>query len=275
MMNLKRCNSLLICFIIAVIGCHNRPKVEAVNEWKTYFEKYDVQGSFTLFDEKNNTYKVYNEKQFSQFFTPASTFKVCNSLIGLETGVINDENYTIQWDSIRRNEVWDADHDLKSAYKNSTVWYYQELARRVGGEKMKYWLDRSQYGNMDTTGGIDKFWLTGGLRISPVRQIDFLQRLHNKKLPFSERSMNIVEKIMVEEQTKNYILRAKTGWGNEKDIDVGWYIGYVQTKDNVYYFANCIQIDSAKLSNIRSADNFAKARKEIVREILASKSIIR
>ena len=272
-MNLKRFDILLICFVIGLSGCHNRPKVEAENEWKKYFKKYGIEGSFTLFDEMNNTYKVYNEKQFSQFFTPASTFKVCNSLIALETGAVKDENYVIKWDGVHRNEIWDADHDLKSAFKHSTVWYYQELARRVGGEKMKYWLDRSQYGNMDTSGGIDRFWLTGGLRISPVRQIDFLQRLHNRKLPFSSRSMEIVEKIMVEEQTKNYVLRAKTGWGNEKDIEIGWYIGYVQTKDNVYYFANCIQADSAKLSNIEFADKFSNARKEIVREILKDEKI--
>ena len=69
---------------------------------------------------------------------------------------------------------------------------------------MKYLLDKANYGNADTSGGIDKFWLTGGLRITPEQEIDFLKRLYNNKLPFSQRTMDIVKKIMVFEQTPFY-----------------------------------------------------------------------
>lgn len=149
-----------------------------------------------LYDPQTDKYVFYNPNQFEQTFSPASTYKICNSLIGLETGVIKDENFVIPWDSVtRQNPNWNSDHDLKTAFKNSTVWYYQELARRVGRQQMKYWLDKANYGNADTSGGIDKFWLTGGLRISPKQQIDFLKRLHDNKLPFSQRSVDIVKKL--------------------------------------------------------------------------------
>lgn len=265
---------LILSFILIFSGCHNRPKVEANNGWKKYYDTYGLEGSFVLYDENKNTYTIYNELQFTTPFIPASTYKICNSLIGLETGIIKDKNFVLRWDSIRRNTVWDADHDLKTAFKNSTVWYYQEIARRVGKEKMKYWLDMSQYGNMDTTGGIDKFWLSGGLRISPLQQIDFLQRLHNDKLPFSKRSVDIVKDIMIENDTLGYVLRAKTGWGTQGKKDIGWYVGYVQTKDNVYYFANCVQADGEKLNNNETAIKFDKARRVIAQEILKSMNII-
>ncbi|MBK8852777.1 MAG: class D beta-lactamase [Saprospiraceae bacterium] len=143
-----------------------------------------MEGSFVLYDPQTAKYIFYNQDQYKQTFSPASTFKICNSLIGLETGLIQDENFIIPWDSVTRNLVWDKDHDMKTAFANSTVWYYQELAKRVGGQKMKYWLDKTNYGNADTSGGIDRFWLTGGLRISPEQQIDFLKRLHDKNCLF-------------------------------------------------------------------------------------------
>jgi len=242
---------------------------ETREDFKQFYDQYDVMGSFVLYDLNNDKYIFYNQFQFKQEFTPASTFKICNSLIGLETGVIKDENYIIKWDSIqRRIPAWNQDQDLKSAFKNSTVWYYQELARRVGGERMKYWLDKANYGNADTSDGIDKFWLTGGLRITPEQQIDFLRRLHDNKLPFSQRSMDIVKNIMIVKDTLNYVVRAKTGWGFQNDVNIGWYVGYVEIKDNVYFFANCIQ------SSNEDNSDFAKARIEIVYKILAALNIL-
>jgi len=238
------------------------------NDFKKYFDLYDADGSFVLYDQKNNEYTFYNREQSTQAFTPASTFKICNSLIGLETGVIKNENYVLPWDSIKRRFIWDTDTDLKTAYKNSTVWYYQELARRVEGQQMKYWLDKAHYGNADTSGGIDKFWLSGGLRISPQQQIDFLRRLHDNKLPFSQRSVDIVKKIMIQYDTLDYVIRAKTGWGDEPERFIGWYVGYVEKGDNVYYFSTCMQT--------RGKDDryIAAARKAITFDILDDLGIV-
>jgi len=249
-------------FIALFSSCNLLNKNEIRDDFKQSYDAYKVQGSFVLYDLKNDKYLFYNRSQFEQVFTPASTFKICNSLIGLETGVIADENFVIQWDSVvRKRPAWNKSQDLKTAFKNSTVWYYQELARRVGGQKMKFWLDKTQYGNADTMGGIDKFWLSGGLRISPKQQIEFLKRLYLNQLPFAQRNMDIVKKVMVAVDSANYTIRAKTGWGMENGTDIGWYVGYYQTKANVYFFANCIQ--NADTTN----QQFANARIEICKKI--------
>jgi beta-lactamase class D len=264
-------NQNILILTLAVCGltaCKQKQGSEIREDFKKYYDQFQVEGSFVLYDPQQNKYTFYNPDQFKQSYSPASTFKICNALIGLETGVIKDEDFVIPWDGVTRNPLWDKDHDLKTAYQNSTVWYYQELARRVGGEKMKHWLDKANYGNADTTGGIDQFWLTGGLLISPEQQIDFLKRLHDDALPFSERSVNIVKDIMVAKDTLDYVIRAKTGWGGYGDKDVGWYVGYLEIKDNVYYFSNCVQIESEKLDDVNRAIGFDKARKQIVYKIL-------
>ncbi len=265
-------NPAFALFTFVIFGfnaCQPKTASETRNDFKKYYDSFQVDGSFVLYNPQDEKYIFYNPKQFEQVFIPASTFKICNSLIGLETGVIPNENFVIPWDSTQhQNPSWNADHDLTTAFKNSTVWYYRELARRVGPSQMNFWLHKANYGNADTTGGIDKFWLTGGLRITPKQQIDFLQRLHDGKLPFSKRSMDIVKNIMIMKKTPVYTLRAKTGWAWQGGKDIGWYIGYLETKNKVYYFANCIQsTDSLNAS-------FSIARTEIADRILKDLKLI-
>lgn len=265
---MKQAIWVLILAVCGLTACKQKQSTEIREDFKKYYDQFQVEGSFALYDTRQDKYTFYNQDQFKQAFSPASTFKICNSLIGLETEVIKDENFVIPWDSIVRNPVWDKDFDLKNAFANSTVWYYQELARRVGGTKMKYWLDKANYGNVDTSGGIDKFWLDGGLRISPEQQMDFLKRLHDYKLPFSKRSVDIVKNIMITKDTADYLIRGKTGWGGHDGKDIGWYVGYVEIKDNVYYFTNCVQIDSEQLNDVNRAIGFDNSRTEIVYKIL-------
>lgn len=237
---------------------------------KHYYQEYRVKGAFALYNLKEDKYILYNPAEFDSAYSPASTFKICNTIIGLETGVIKDENFVIKWDSVtRQNTDWNKDTDLKTAFKNSTVWYYQELARRVGGARMKMMLDSLHYGNADTTGGIDKFWLRGGLTISPRQQIDFLKRLYFNKLPVSIRTLDMVKRICIAEQTKRYTLRAKTGWAVANGVNIGWYVGYVETKNNVYFFVNLVQNNDMDYSDI-----FSRSRIEVARKILKLMAII-
>jgi beta-lactamase class D len=269
MTDIKHIILILALIVSRLAACQQEQKqeqeagTEIRNDFKEYYDRFKVVGSFVLYDQKNDRYIYYNKERSGQPYIPASTFKICNSLIGLETGVIKDQHFVIPWDSVKRQVPnWNSNHDFRTAFKNSTVWYYQELARRVGAERMKYWLDKTGYGNTDTSGGIDKFWLSGGLRITPLQQIDFLKRLHDNMLPFSQRSMDIVKNIMIARDTLDYVVRAKTGWGMQDNRDIGWYTGYLETVDNVYYFANCIQ------TNDPDNNDFARARVEIVYLIL-------
>jgi len=255
-------------------ACQQKKASENTVNFKSFYDKYQVNGAFALYDSRNEKYIYYNKSQFNEAYTPASTFKICNALIGLETGVIKDENFVIPWDSVNRNPVWDKDHDLKTAFKNSTVWYFQELAKKVGEEKMKYWVEKAYYGNATITGGIDKFWLSGDLRISAAQQIDFLKRLRNNQLPFSQRSMDIVKNIMIEKDSMQVIIRGKTGWGGQANIDIGWFVGYIETKDNVYYFSNCVQIESVLLNDVQRAILFDHSRTAIVYQIVDSLNLL-
>jgi beta-lactamase class D len=233
------------------------------SEDKLELEKYfqDFTGAFVLYDLNNDHYSRYNPERCAERFLPASTFKILNSLIGLETGVIPDEDYVIKWDGTQyENSAWNRDHTLKTAIQHSVVWYYQELARRVGTEKMQYHVDAVQYGNKDITGRIDSFWLDGALRISADEQVELLKRLYHDDLPFSRRSMKIVKEILVLENTNTYRLIGKTGSGLVDTSYIGWFVGYVEEKDTVYFFVTNIESSSSEADGVKA--------KEITRDIL-------
>lgn len=260
---------ILLLVLISTSSFNILPKDVIRSDFKKHYTKFNVQGSFIIYSKNEDEYTFYNKAQTSESFTPASTFKICNSLISLDSKVIKDENEVIKWDGKeRQNPAWNHDTDMRSAFKNSTVWFYQELAKRVGETQMKSLIEKAQYGNCNISGGIDAFWLSGGLRISPIQQIEFLKRLDNGRLPFSKSSMAILKDIMIVDNKSNYVIRAKTGSGKQDGKYIGWYVGYVTTKNNVFYFSNCIQ------STEKNPD-FNNARIEIANTILDELGILK
>ena len=208
------------------------------NEFADVFSRAGVTGTFVLYDPETRRYRMHDPDRAQTRFIPASTFKIPNSLIALELGIIPDTSTVLEWDGVERSvPAWNRDHSMTSAIRSSVVWFYQELARRTGEDRMREWLRRIGYGNADIGGGIDTFWLTGDLRISALEQIDFLERLRESSLPFSESSMSDVRDILVETRADDFVLRAKTGWASTDSVDVGWYVGYVERADGVHYFA--------------------------------------
>ena len=237
---------LLPCSILTAQSFEEHP------ELGKFFKKKNIHGCFLLYDLNQNKYLGYNFSRTDSAFIPASTFKIFNSLVALETGVIKDENEIIKWDSVdRHNEQWNKDNNLRSAFKYSVVWFYQELARRIGQKRMQKYIDTVGYGNKNINGGIDFFWLRGDLRITPKQQVDLLERLYNNDLPFSQRTMDIVKDIMIFEKTNSYVLRAKTGWGMRLTRQIGWFVGYVVKGNDVFFFANNIDIKKDEDANGR------------------------
>lgn len=163
---------------------------------------------------------------------PASTFKIPNSIIALETGVVGDpDNDVFKWDGVVRSiEGWNRDHTLRSAIAASSVPVYQEIARRIGQERMQKYVDLFEYGNRDIGGGIDQFWLTGNLRIDPVQQVDFVDRLRRGALPVSKRSQELVRDILSVTKVGDAVIRAKTGLlGAERgQPSLGWLVGWAE-----------------------------------------------
>jgi beta-lactamase class D len=172
---------------------------------------------------------------------PASTFKIPNSVIALETGVVGDPDKDIfKWDGVVRDiEAWNHDHTMRSAIAASAVPVYQEIARRIGAERMQKYLDLFEYGNRDIGGGIDQFWLTGNLRIDPIQQIDFVDRLRRGTLPVSKRSQDLVRDILPVTKVGDSIIRAKSGLlGAEVGKpSLGWMVGWAEKGDTRTVFA--------------------------------------
>lgn len=201
------------------------------------FEGYD--GSFVLYDMQADFYQVYNAEQAYKRVSPCSTFKVPNSLIGLESGVITGKDHLYKWDGTKRFlDAWNQDHTLESAIQVSAIWYYQQLASEVGEEKMQYYLEAMDYGNQDISGGLTEFWLGSTLAISPMEQAKFFSRLAIDQLPFSDTNMSIVRSITVAESNDDYTIYGKTGSSPEKKI--GWYVGIVFVDNTLYSFATNI-----------------------------------
>ena len=163
---------------------------------------------------------------------PASTFKIPNSLIALETGVVEDPDKDVfKWDGVKRSiEAWNKDHTLRTAIAASAVPVYQEIARRIGHERMQKYVDLFEYGNRNIGGGIDQFWLNGDLRIDPVQQVDFVDRLRRAALPISKRSQEMVRDILPVTKVGDATIRAKSGLlGAELGKpSLGWMVGWAE-----------------------------------------------
>jgi beta-lactamase class D len=234
---------LLFCLLLsACVPVKPTQVTETRPDMEQYFQGH--KGAFVLFDQKNNKYIRYNPERCSEQFLPASTFKILNALIGLETGVIPDENYVIKWDGkIWPIKEWNQDHTLKSAVQNSVVWYFLELARRAGPEKLKKYVEAADYGNKDITGPSDAFWLDGNLRISADQQVEFLKRFYAEDLPFSKRSLGTVKSLLILDKNDTFTLSGKTGSVVRVATYQGWFVGYLETQGNVYFFATNMESD--------------------------------
>ena len=231
-----------------------------------YFTQQGVTGCFEMLDNNKNAFTDVNSDRCSQRFIPASTFKILNSLIALQTGAATSEHMVLKWDSIdRKNPLWNQDQDMTTAFRNSTVWYYQELARRIGKDRMQEYLNEVHYGNAIMGGAIDSFWLTGQLRISCDEQIEFLANFVNGQLPFSKQNMDRVKAMMLREDTLGYRLYYKSGWGKQNGDNIGWLVGFIEKNNDTYIFAT--NIESAEPAPAHFADSRLAITKSIFHEL--------
>lgn len=218
-----------------------------------YFSDY-ADAAMLIYDGTDSV--VLNETLADQELYPFSTFKIPNSLIALETGVVTREDSFREWDgTVHSREEINQDQTLDSAFKHSCVWYYQDLARSIGADTMQKYLDQIAYGNCDISGGIDQFWLGTSLQITPRQQLDFIYRLYTNDLPFSLENMEYVREIMKQEGYP-VELYGKTGSSGD---GLGWFVGYVVLEEQPYFFTTVI----------RGADASGLAARDITAEIFA------
>jgi len=231
------------------------------------FAAHGVDGTMVISSLNDEQRFVHNDDRANHQFTTASTFKVLNALISLEEKAISGKAAILKWNGhIYEYAPWNNDQTLASAFKVSCVWCFQELARRVGSKKYRNYIRNLSYGKLNEPFNETTFWLDGSLKISAIEQIDFLKKVHLRSLPFKAHSFNTLQEIMLVENATNFTLRAKTGWAVQAKPQLGWYVGYIETKEDVWFFATNIKINSKKDLPLRQ---------KLTREALVVKGIIK
>ena len=205
------------------------------SEWAGIFADHHVEGSMVVIDARSDpeTLHVHNRARAAQRYSPASTFKIPHSLFALDAGLLRDEFQRIPWDGVKRQlPAWNADQDLRSAMRNSTLWVYEGFARELGSAREAAYMRKIDYGNALATGEAP-FWVEGDLAISALEQVAFLQRLYRNRLPLPVEQQRLVKDVMINEAGPDWILRAKTGWTGQ----VGWWVGWVEWPAGPVFFA--------------------------------------
>jgi beta-lactamase class D len=247
--SLMKRNLLIVLLIISAFISCNPNNVTIDNSLEKFFTDNNVKGTFGLYDNGKDHFTIYNLSRFKDSaYQPASTFKIVNSLVGLETGRIVDEKMVIKWDGIQRSRPeWNQDLTMAQAFKFSAVNYYQEVARRIGKDTMQHWLDTLGYGSRYAKAKINKidsFWLDNSVKITADEQVGLVKKLYFDQLPFQKRTMRIVKEVMIQEKNANYTLAYKTGWGfRENGNALGWVVGWIEENKHAYFFA--LNLDGA------------------------------
>lgn len=244
-------------------------------DFQNYFDSCGVEGTIAIYDIRNDKWIVSDTVGLEIETLPASTFKIINLLIALETNTIKDENEIIKWvgstDTVKygyRPEIYH-DMSVKEAFELSAGWVFVELAKKMGKDTYKKYLTESKYGNNNLTQTEADFWNFGDFAISPKNQVEFLHALYDDKLPFSKRNIDIVKRVMITDQTEEYTIRAKTGWTRENNTNTGWWTGYIETKKGTYIFATRL-LQDRKMNR----SDFGSCRKEITKKVFKDLGII-
>ena len=251
--------TLLVLFALSCTT--NNIKVDA--SIRKYFDEYKVDGCFAMYDNSRNEHTVYNEKRDTVRYSPASSFKIVNALIALQTGRITNDSTIIKWDGITRDKPeWNQDLSLYHAFRVSSVPHFQQIARMIGRDTMQKWLDSLSYGNKKMGPAVDMFWLDNSLKISNDEQVWLAKLLYFRQLPFRQGAQEEVKRMMIQENNANYQLAYKTGWGKTvSGNELGWIVGWIEENRHVYFFS----------MNLESADhsiNMPDVRKKILMNIL-------
>jgi predicted dipeptidase len=257
----------LLCAVLSLVTCvcaaQAQPAMTELAALQRQVAQTGFAGTVLVLDAASDTWYAADAALAQQRFIPASTFKIFSALVALETGVIAGIDSVMPWDGVVRGRTeLNRDLTLLEGFRLSAVPHFQALVREIGAQRMQQHIDAVGYGNRDISGGIDQFWLTGALRISPLEQVQFLQRLYNNELPFSQRSMDAVKTLMLSEDTPALRIRGKTGLAVlEAQENTGWWVGWEETAAGVRFFAALLQAKAP-------GDTFVPARVALGRAAL-------
>jgi len=227
-------NIVSILVLLLVIASCGLPKFQVEKAVSLDLKKEEssfYSFSVVIYDLKTKQYFYYNDSMVNLPFTPASTFKIPNTLIGLESKILKDSTTKLNLGSLD-------DPTLKFAFQHSIVPYYQELAKQIGEKNMQSYLKRFHYGNALATPELTTFWLKGDLRISAMEQIEFLNKIETRQLGLRSETYETLMGIFEERREGNVRLYGKTGWGVQDGQDIGWFVGFAKNQSDRYLFAS-------------------------------------
>ncbi len=231
----------------------------------------DREGTFVVREAGRPETVRWNPARAARRFTPASTFKIPSAAIALETGVADGPDFRLEWDPVRDPrrpdwpEAWASAQTLQTAFRESCVWYFQELARRVGRERMSEWVRRFSYGNGEVTGPIDRFWLGGSLTISADEEVSFLERLRAGTAGLSPRTTAVVREIALLEAAESWSLYGKTGtMPLPSGLQLGWLVGWLESGGRTWAFS--LNSEAPRAAAWSRAERVSKA-KEMLRAV--------
>lgn len=209
----------------------------SVVDLSAYFDGYE--GSFVLYDLKEDTWKIYDMNHAVSRTSPNSTYKIYDALFGLESGVITPENSFMTWNGTNYPFAeWNTDQDLDSAMNFSVNWYFQTIDRQLGASLVKDYIRETGYGNQNVYADLSSYWMESSLKISPIEQVQLLTRLYTGSFDFAKENVDAVKQSILLSSSSNGNFYGKTGTGRIDGSDVnGWFIGCIETYDHTYFFA--------------------------------------
>jgi beta-lactamase class D len=231
-------------------------------------------GCFLLLDLSTGITHVSEAQSCDLPTSPASTFKIPNSLIGLETGVTAGADAVRKWNPekhgyahghrqgrrVPETEWGREDLSLTEAVRQSVVWYFREQAAEVGPERMQQMLERLDYGNASIGTDVTLFWLDGSLTISGREQLDFLRRMWTGQLDVAPEHVRTLEGILTQPLkslesrvrdpaayeaawSSEVEAQFKTGTNDYEDGSVTWLVGRLRSEARDVIFVSRVLSD--------------------------------
>ena len=206
----------------------------------------DNAGTFVLYEQGKDQWTIYNEDMALSRVAPLSTWKIYDALLGLESGIISPEASEMEWNGTSYwTDTWERDQNLDTAIRNSVNWYFHAIDRVAGMEQVKDFVEQIGYGNQNPGRNPENYWLDSTLEISPVEQVEMLQKLYDNTFGFQPQNIEAVKQAILLETGEGYSVYGKTGTGEKNGINVcGWFVGYIETEEGPCFFAALLEGDS-------------------------------
>lgn len=242
-------------------------------DYSSYFK--GINGTAIFYTPENNHYTVYNQSLSEKRSSPCSTFKIFSTYVGLSSHKLDPNNSLRKWNgTIYWYDAWNKDIDLDTAFKTSCVWYYRQVIDEIGQDTMQKYIDKFDYGNKDISDWDGKtdldddprdlkgFWLETSLKISPLEQVQLLNRLFSA----NENPMALAKlkelMLVYEDNNTGLKIYGKTGFGkvNGENIDA-WFTGFYEINNQRTYY-------SVRLDDPKNPQALSSTAKEIAINII-------